>query len=367
MILRRYVIGEYLRVFAMIIAGLVVIYFSSRFASYLGQAADGKIAPAHIAQMLILKMLVSMKDLIPLSLFLGIFGAIVRLQRDSELTAMRAAGVGPRLLLFAGFQLALVSSLIVGTITLYAEPRAEGVLQEIKDQTENEASIAGVKAGRFKELSGGRRIIYAEQIAQNAKLLEETFVQVRQGGDIGLLRSDRAFVDTDPTTGDRYAIFLDGVSYAGRPGALDYVITNFGKYALRIEAHAPTDLSDQLNYMKTSDLLKYSAPGFATELQWRVAQPIAALLLPLLAVLIALAGNSHNWYLWLLTAVSGYFAYNNILGVGKALMKKGALSPDLGLWPIHLALLLALAALFYGQRRRRARPARASSEERTQI
>jgi len=354
-ILQRYVMGEFVRAFAMIIGGLVVIYFSTRFASYLGQAADGKIAPAHIAQMLGLKMLVSMKDLVPMSLFLGIFAAIVRLQRDSELTAMRAAGVGPGLLLMAALKLSLGSALLVGAITLYAEPRAEGVLQEIRDQTENEATIAGVKAGRFKEISSGRRIFYAEQIAQNATRLEETFVQVREGGDVGLMRSDQAYVETDAASGDRFAVFLDGISYAGQPGALDYVITNFGKYALRIEAHAPTDLSDQLNYMKTGDLLKYAAPGFTTEFQWRIAQPVAALLLPLFAVLIALAGNSQNWYLWLLTAVSGYFAYNNMLGVGKALMKKEVLSPDIGLWPAHLALLCGLAAMWHFQRRRRIR------------
>lgn len=353
MILQRYVMGEFLRAFAMIIGGLTVIYFSTRFASYLGQAADGKIAPAHITQMLLLKMLVSMKDLVPMSLFLGIFAAVVRLQRDSELTAMRAVGVGPLTLIAATLKLSALSALVVGAITLYAEPRAEGVLQEIKDQTENEATIAGVKAGRFKELSGGKRIVYAEEIGHDAGTLEETFVQVREGGDVGLMRSDRAFVETDPSSGDRFAVFLDGVSYAGQPGALDYVVTNFGKYALRIEAHAPTDLSDQLNYMPTGELMKYEAPGFTTELQWRVAQPVAALLLPLLALMVAMASNTQSWYLWLLTAVSGYFAYNNILGVGKALMKKEVLPPDLGLWPFHLALLCALVLIWHFQRRRR--------------
>jgi lipopolysaccharide export system permease protein len=358
-ILQRYVMGEFLRAFAMIIGALTVIYFSTRFASYLGQAADGKIAPAHITQMLLLKMLVSMKDLVPMSLFLGIFAAVIRLQRDSELTAMRAVGVGPRTLVLAALKLSALSALLVGAITLYAEPLAESVLQKIKDRTENEATIAGVKAGRFKELSGGRRIVYAEAIGQDAGTLEETFVQVRDGGDVGLMRSDRAEVETDATSGDRFAVFLDGVSYAGKPGALDYVVTNFGKYALRIEAHSPTDVSDQLNYMPTSELLKYEAAGFTTEFQWRLAQPVAALLLPLLAVLIALVSNTQSWYLWLLTAVSGYFAYNNALGVGKALMKKELLPPDVGLWPFHFALLCALGLMWHFQRRRRP-PARAT-------
>ena len=50
-----------------------------------------------------------------------------------------------------------------------------------------------------------------------------------------------------------------------------------------------------------------------------VLTAIAALLLPLLAVLVALSGSGHNWYLWLLTAVAGssdvflggWIAYSN--------------------------------------------------------
>jgi lipopolysaccharide export LptBFGC system permease protein LptF len=77
--------------------------------------------------------------------------------------------------------------------------------------------------------------------------------------------------------------------------------------------------------------------------------------------MVALVGNSQNWYLWLLTAVSGYFAYSNILGVGKALMRKEVLSPDIGLWPVHLALLGVMAMIWHFQRRRRPRGRRAGA------
>ncbi|MSQ69272.1 MAG: LPS export ABC transporter permease LptF [Gammaproteobacteria bacterium] len=360
MILQRYVLQEYLRGFAMVFGGLTVIYFSTRFATYLGQAADGRIAPAHILQILSLKMLVSLRDLIPMSLFLGIFAAIIRLQRDSELVAMRAAGVHPGMLLIAAAKLGVIAALLVGTLTLYAEPRIEELIARIRDQTENDATIAGVKAGRFKELSGGKRVFYAEKVGADSKVLEQTFVQMRTGADVGLMRADQAQVETETNRGDRFAVFLDGVTYAGKPGALDYVVTNFGKYALRIEAHAPTDVSDQVNYMKSSELLRYRSPGFRIELQWRLAKPIGALLLPALAVMIALCSNGYNWYLWLLTAVAGYFGYSNLLGVGKALMLKSVLPTAVGLWLIH-SLLLALLLLVWWLMRRplrgRVRPA----------
>lgn len=363
MILERYLIREYLRTFAMIAGGLVVIYFSTRFASYLGEAADGKMAPEHIAAMLGLKMLISLRDLVPLSVYIGIFAAIIRLQRDYELTALRAAGGGHGLLLGAALKLALLSAAFVATLTLFAEPRAEEILEEIKNQTENEATIAGVKAGRFKELSGGKRIFYAERISRDDEYLQDAFVQVREGGDVGIMRADEAIVETNPETRDRFAVFLDGTSYAGRPGALDYVITHFARYALRIESHTPADVSNQVNFMRTADLLKYEATGFRAEFQWRLARPIGALLLPLLAVLIALASTGDNWYIGLITAVSGYFAYNNFLGVAHAMVRKGSLPPEIGLWLVQGLLIALIAAVFWMQRNpRRFRLGRIASQ-----
>ncbi len=350
MILERYLMREYLRTFAVIIGGLILVYFSTRLAAYLGEAADGKMAPGHIAILLGLKMLVALRDLIPMSLYISVFATLIRLQRDSELTALRAAGCGHRLLLVATLKVALLSAGIVACLTLFAEPRAEEVIKKIKDQTENEATIAGVKAGRFKEISGGKRIFYAEKVSQDETLLQNAFVQIRDGADVGLLRSDDAYVETDQKTKDRFAVFLDGTSYAGRPGALDYVVTHFTKYALRIESSAPTDVSNMVNYMRTGDLLKYEAAGFQAELQWRIARPVGALLLPLLAVLIGLASTGDNWYLGLLTAISGYFVYSNLLGVANALSRKGTLAPELGTWLVQLGLLAVIGLLYWIQR-----------------
>jgi hypothetical protein len=188
MILQWYFMKEALRAFGMIIGALMLIYLSTRFASYLGQAAEGKIAADHIFRLLGLKMVVSLKDLIPMSLYLGIFSAMIRMQRDSELTAVRAAGGGHALLIASALKLGACAAVVVAVITLYAEPRAELTLVEIRNQTENEATIAGVKAGRFKELSGGRRIFYAEKVAADERTLQNTFVQVQNTTDIGLMR-----------------------------------------------------------------------------------------------------------------------------------------------------------------------------------
>jgi lipopolysaccharide export system permease protein len=351
MTLQWYFIKEILRAFGMIIGGLMLIYVSTRFAAYLGQAAEGKIAAGHILKLLSLKMLVSLKDLIPMSLYLAVFTAVIRMQRDFELTAIRAAGGGHGLLIAAALKLSVVAAIIVGIITLYAEPRAELTLVEIRNQTENEATIGGVKAGRFKELSGGKRIFYAETVASDEHTLENTFVQVQNATNVGLMRSANAYIETDAKSKDRFAVFLDGISYAGMPGALNYVITRFSRYALRIDNRSPQDFSHNVNYIHTTDLFKFRGPTYSAEFQWRLATSIATLLLPILAILIGLTCRGSSWYVGLITAVSVYFVYSNILGVGKSLMKKGLLSPDIGLWVIHLALIAVAAGLLLVQRR----------------
>ena len=70
------------------------------------------------------------------------------------------------------------------------------------------------------------------------------------------------------------------------------------------------------------------------------------------ALLIALGNRQGSWHLGLITAISAYFAYTNVLGVGRALMRKDVIPHVLGLWPVHLLLLTVIALLYLWQRRR---------------
>jgi len=351
MILQRYFIMEVLRGFAMIIGALFMIYFSSRFASSLVQAAEGKIAVDDIFVLIGLKMLVSLKDLIPLSLYLGTFATMVRMQRDLEITSMRAAGVGHGLMISASLKLSTFVAILVAIITLYAEPQAELTTEEIREKTESEATISGVKAGSFKEMSGGKRILYAEEIAEEGDFLQNTFVQSRSTTSTGIMRSDNARVETDAETADRFAVFRDGTSYAGEPGNLNFVITQFETYGLLIENRSLTDLSHNVNYIPTEKLIHFHGAIYSAELQARISTPIATILLPVLAILIGLTIRGGNWHVGLLTAISVYFVYNNLLGVAKSLVKKGDLSPYIGLWVVHLGLIALLTLLLVRQRR----------------
>ena len=352
MILPRYFIRETLKLSAAIIIGLFVIYLSTRFAAYLGDAAEGKVAPEHILRIVMLKMLVSMKDLLPMALFLGTFGAVVRIQQTSEWTAMRAAGVTHMQMIRPLLLLSGTAAVIVGLITLVVGPRADLSLQELQEQTENEATIAGVKAGRFREFGGSQQAFYAESISPDEAYLQDAFVRTVSGDSSTVLRSERARIETDRQTRDRFAVFESGRSYAGQAGELDYVVTDFDRYGVRIENRELRQLGGHIGFLFTSELFRHEAPEYAIEFHWRLALPVCTLLAPVLALLIALGNRQGSWHLGLITAISAYFAYTNVLGVGRALMRKDVIPHVLGLWPVHLLLLTVIALLYLWQRRR---------------
>lgn len=352
MTLPRYFIRETVKLTAAIIGGLFVIYLTMRFATYLGEAAEGKVAPQHIARIVGLKMLVSIKDLLPMSLFIAAFGAITRLQQTSEWTAMRAAGLTHGQLLRPLFIASGTAAIIVGVITLLVGPRAELELRELAEQTENEATIAGVKAGRFREFSGGSQVFYAESISDDERLLEHPFVRSGSGDDANVLRAAHAFIETDRISRDRFAVFENGASYDGVPGSREYTVTDFDRYAVRIENREPTRFGAYVGFLFTSELFGREKPAYGIEFQWRLALPICTFLTPALAVLIALSTPRGRWYLGLITAVSAYFAYTNVLGVGRAMMRKEVLSPLIGLWPVHLLFAATLVLLLMWHRRR---------------
>ena len=368
MILARYFIREAIKITAAIVGGLLVLYLTMRLAAALGDAAAGKVAPQHIVRMVGLKMLVSLKDLLPMSLFLGTFAATTRLQLSSEWVVMRAAGMNHQALLKPLFGLGLAAGTAVALITLVVGPQAEHYLRELKEITENEATIAGVKAGQFRDLSGGRRVFYAAAISADGRYLEQAFVHSRDkksdAGRAGTLRAERASIEFDRRARGRFAVFEQGISYAGEPGQLDFVITDFSRYGVRIEAPDPTNFNDHIGFVSSADLLKHDEFYYGVELQSRFSLPICTLLCPALAFLIGVSGRRGHWYLGMITAVAAYFAYTNLLGVGRALLLKGVIAPQLGMWPVHGLLIVALALLFAWQRRLiRLRPLRHGSAQ----
>lgn len=362
MILERYLYREVLRSFAAVFTLLLLIYLSSRFVRYLADAAAGKISPQVIFELLSLKLVTALPTLVPLCLYLAVLLALGRLIRDRETTAMDVAGLGTPFLTYCGFKLAAAFALVVLALVLYVGPAADERVRALESRAQTEADLTGIGAGRFKEFSQGERILYVEQLSADKTAMENVFLHVRQGGRLGVLTSDEARLEYDPRSGDRYAIFSSGNRYMGVPGALDYSITHYEVYAVRLEQRTGGSGGPGIGALPTALLWASDHPAHRAEMQWRLSMPLSVLLLTVFAVLLGRTALGSGRYLGLLSAVMVYFTYSNILGFAKTLVRRDDVAHWIGLWWVHLLFMAVLVLMFfYPALRRRFMERRASA------
>src|SRR5882672_2847018 len=74
---------------------LFLILMTSKFAEILGDAAGNRLPREAVLAVFALTSMTSLTALTPIAHFLGVMWALARLNRDSEMAALAACGIGP--------------------------------------------------------------------------------------------------------------------------------------------------------------------------------------------------------------------------------------------------------------------------------
>ena len=134
--------------------------------------------------------------------------------------------------------------------------------------------------------------------------------------------------------------------YSGSPGDEQYRVTEFDRYAARIELKEGKEVTPTHKSLPTWALVTNPTTQNLGELLWRIGIPISALVLVLLAIPMSFvnprAGRSMN----LLFALFTYMVYSNLLSVSQARVAQGRLDFSIGLWMVHAGMVLLLVVLF---------------------
>ncbi len=286
-------------------------------------------------------------EVLPLVLFLAVIMTYSRMNQDNELTACAVAGIGTvRQLQFVA-RFTLVFCLLVAFISFYASPWAKSNIVKLKEQAWQESMITGIAAGQFKELNKGDSVVYIEKLSENKNAMKNVFLQIRQKDKNSVMKSDKARFNTEKGSGNRFIIFENGRRYLGSPGMLDFQITEYEKYGVLIETEDTESSSSNPETLPTSALLGSTSSEHRAELQWRISAVLASLLLGLLAVFLSQLSIGHKPYTLLFIAILIYLIYSNILGISRTLMERDAISPYLGLWWVHMILIVLAIIIYY--------------------
>ncbi|HGX93285.1 MAG TPA: LptF/LptG family permease, partial [Candidatus Tenderia sp.] len=146
--------------------------------------------------------------------------------------------------------------------------------------------------------------------------------------------------------------------YEGNPGSGKFRIIEFAEHGLLIEERQTVLNITKSMAKPTAALWRSSDPKDLAELQWRLAMPLSAVLLSLLAVYISRTNPRQGRFGRFFIGVLLYVVYSNLLGVARTWMEKGQIDPAVGMWWVHGAVALVVVVVVWRQWRAQRRAAR---------
>ena len=136
----------------------------------------------------------------------------------------------------------------------------------------------------------------------------------------------------------------DGERYEGVPGSAQFRIVRFAENVIPVRLPEAETGPASLESRPTLELLRATSLKERAELHWRIALPVMAVALTLLAVPLSRLRPRQGRYSRVWVAVVIYFIYVSLASAAKVWIERGTLPEALGLWWVH-AVVVALAAI----------------------
>jgi LPS export ABC transporter permease LptG/LPS export ABC transporter permease LptF len=365
-ILTRYILGEVVS-HALIGAAVFTFVLFTRDLGHILELVVRNSAPLpSIAQIFFFTVPVALTYTIPMGVLVGILIGLSRLAADSEITAMRASGLGVWYFLRVISIFVVVAWLLALGNSVYLAPRSLAALGGLEDNLKSSQASFEVQPRVFYE-GFPKIILYVQD------------VKAMSGGALwkGVFLADL----TDPAA-PRISLAREGLLVSQGPETLDlhlingsthetpdpknpdqYQISTFQTTDIPIQVptaqnsqeHEPTSLAE----IKFADLLRSAPTADPATRRWalieyhrRLALPTACIVLALVGIPLGLSskkgGKSSGFVLTILLV----FLYYSISLIGVSLAKQGRLSPAAGVWLADFVFLVGGVFLLWQSERR---------------
>src|SRR5271154_4584339 len=319
-----------------------------------------------VAEVFFFTVPVALTYTIPMGVLVGILIGLSRLAADSEITAMRASGLGVWTFLRVISIFVIVAWLLALGNSVYLAPRSLAALGQLQDNLKSSQASFEVQPRVFYE-GFPKIILYVQD------------VKAMSGGALwkGVFLADLA----DPAA-PRISLAREGLLVSQGPDTLDlhlidgstheipdpknpdqYQISTFQTTDIPLQVpttqngqeHEPTSLGE----LKVSDLLRSAQTADPVTRRWhlieyhrRLALPTACIVLALVGIPLGLSskkgGKSSGFVLTILLV----FVYYSLSLIGVSFAKQGHLSPAAGVWLADFVFLVGGVFLLWQSERR---------------
>jgi lipopolysaccharide export system permease protein len=342
-----YLIREIGRTMAVMLSVLVALFASYSASGFLADAVNGLMPADIIAELIALKVIISLEVLIPVSLYISVVLAFGRLYSDTEFTAMFALGVTPRRVMGIVAMLAGSLALVVAILSLTVRPWAYQSSHELTKRAETLLDVDYMEAGTFYVGDHGNRVIFVEHRDGPKAPAENIFVRTMHEDHPRIIYAQHANQAPKTSEDDTPDVLLNDAHVydflpEGRPDdtnmTVEQVAVPTGNRSVKPPEYSSTAAG-------TLALAASHTPDDAAELQWRLSTPISTLLLGLLGVPLSRAKPRQSKYAKIGTAILLYSAYYLLFTSARTWVQHGAIHSFPGIWWVPALLFLVLAAV----------------------
>jgi LPS export ABC transporter permease LptF/LPS export ABC transporter permease LptG len=301
---------------------------------------------------------------IPMSVLVGILIGLSRLAADSEITAMRASGMGVwsfgrvlAIFVAAAWALALLNG-------LYLAPWSMASLARLEDQLKGSQASYEVQPRVFYE-GFPKMVLYVQDVhgAQGGAAWNGVFLaDISDPANPSITLAHEGIMV--PEGQDRLHLHLiDGATHETDPAQADhYQISTFKQTDIPIDLPPSENKADEQTPVKAigtwalrehaGSVDPVAARLYLIEFYNRFALPSACLVLAMVGIPLGLSSKKSGKSGGFVLSIALVFVYYFISLIGVSLAKQGRVSPALGAWLANLVFFAAALFLLWQVERR---------------
>ena len=348
-IISRYLLRSLALFFLAITFIIGLLVFGNQFVLTVQESVEHGIPFAELMPLVGFNMLRDIPIILTLSFFLSIIITISQFYKNSEAVVMNSIGLGDKNFINIIQPIVIFLFLVVFFLAIFAVPWAKQHKSLAEDETINASEFSFISEGKFESFKDGEIVFYASDSSKldsaGEQNMEEIFIYSSDNESPIIVFASEATKYIDTKTKSTYLRLKDGVRYEGLPSSNNIKILDFEAYDLEIvsgEVIKSISNFSKIEEKNSVDLLTQGGLLANAEMQWRFSQPISILILSVFGVFLGKSSPRSGKGVNLIIGLVVFMLYNNGLLLAKTSIENGQLSPIIGMWAIHLFLVIFL-------------------------
>src|SRR5438045_4426626 len=363
-ILTRYILSEVVSHAAIGIAVFTFVLFTRDLGHILDLVVRNSAPLPSVLEIFVFTLPIAFTYTIPMAVLVGILIGLRRLAADSEITAMRASGIGVWTFVRVIGSFAVVGWARAMFNGAYLAPESQAALGHLQDKLKTSQASFEVQPRVFYE-GFPKLVLYVQdvRVARGAAIWKGVFIADTStpGSPRITMAKQGVLVSEGPQL--LHLHLSNGATHEIDPKLPDkYQISTFDSTDLPITVAEPEnkeqeptpigELSTRELWQQARTAKKYVARWDLIEFHRRFALPTSCLVLALVGIPLGLSSKKGGKSAGFVLTILLVFAYYSVTLVGVSLARHGEISPAAGAWLADIVCFVCGAFLLWRAERR---------------